>query len=71
MDCGDDGGPRGIDLGLAGGIRVEIGLSEQVGLSVGALYTHGLLNLDDSGQGDLSLKNRALSLRAGLAYSIG
>ena len=71
MDCGDDDGPRGIDLGLAGGIRFEIGLSEKAGLSVSAHYTHGLLNLDDSGQGDLSLKNRALSLRAGLAYSIG
>ena len=72
-DCHDDldDGPRKVDLGLAGGIRFEIGLSEKVGLSVGALYNHGILNLNDSGDDDITIKNRGMTLRAGLAYSIG
>ena len=78
-DCGDDDddGPRDVDLGLAGGIRFEIGLSEKVALSVGALYNHGLLNLndsgddDDDGEGDITIKNRGMTLRVGLAFPMG
>lgn len=35
-DCDDTS--KSMDLGLAAGARVEIGLSEKAGLSVGALY---------------------------------
>ncbi len=72
-DCvseeGADGGPRDTDLGLAGGLRLRVGLSEKVGVTVGALYTLGLQNLyeDDNA----SVKSRVLTLSAGLAYSIG
>ena len=62
---------RSMDLGLAGGVRFEIGLSEKAGLSVGAFYTYGLLNQNVDDNEALSIKHRVLTLRAGLAYSIG
>ena len=68
-DCGDDG-PKAMDLGLVGGARLEFGLSEKMGISVGALYNLGLLNMDDSGS-DETLKSRVMSLQAGIVYSIG
>ena len=57
------------DLGLAGGGGLEIKLLDTLGMSFGLLYTYGLLDLDKSDSD--SLKQRALSLRAGLVYSIG
>ena len=57
------------DLGLAGGGGLEIKLLDTLGMSFGLLYTYGLLDLDKSNSD--SLKQRALSLRAGLVYSIG
>ena len=68
-DCGDDG-PKAMDLGLVGGARLEFGLSEKMGISVGAMYNLGLLNMDDS-DSDATLKNRVMSLQAGIVYSIG
>ena len=68
-DCGDDG-PKAMDLGLVGGARLEFGVSDKMGVSVGALYNFGLLNMDDSGS-DETLKNRVMSLQAGIVYSIG
>lgn len=68
-DCGDDG-PKGMDLGLAGGARLEFGVSEKMGVSVGALYNLGLTNMDDSGAGE-SIKSRVMTLQAGIVYSIG
>ena len=67
-DCGDDG-PKSMDLGLAGGARLEIGLSEKMGISVGALYNLGLLNMDDS-DGSETIKSRVMTLQAGVVYSI-
>lgn len=58
-----------FDLGLAGGAGLEIGLSDALGVSLGALYTFGFLDMDKD-DGD-SLKHRVLSLRVGLVYSIG
>lgn len=55
------------DLGLAAGGELEIGLAEKLGLSIGVLYTHGVLDIDTVD--DASLKHRALTLRAGLVYS--
>ena len=70
-DCDEDTGleTSAFDLGLAGGGGLEIKLLDTLGISFGLLYTYGLLDLDKS-DGD-SLKQRALTLRAGLAYSIG
>ena len=68
-DCGSDG-PKALDLGLVGGARLEFGLSEKMGISVGALYNLGLLNMDDSDSDD-TIKNRVISLQAGIVYSIG
>ena len=70
-DC-DDGDVldrSNFDLGLAGGGGIEIGLSDALGVSLGVLYTFGLLDIDkDAGD---SLKHRVLSFRVGLVYSIG
>lgn len=68
-DCGDDG-PKSMDLGLMGGARLEFGISEKMGLSVGALYNLGLTNMDDSGD-DGSIKSRVITLQTGVVYSIG
>ena len=70
-DCdGDIGLDRSTyDLGLAGGGGLEIKLLDTLGMSFGLLYTYGLLDLDKSDSD--SLKQRALTLRAGLVYSIG
>ena len=68
-DCGDDG-PKSMDLGLAGGARLEFGLSEKMGVSLGALYNLGLTNMDD-GDGSETIKNRVLTLQAGVVFSGG
>lgn len=57
-----------FDLGVAGGGGIEIGLTDALGVSVGALYTFGLLDIDDADTS--SLKHRALNLRVGLVYSL-
>ncbi|MCE2398660.1 MAG: hypothetical protein J4F34_06450 [Gemmatimonadetes bacterium] len=69
-DCETDDGTRDTDLGLAGGVRLRMGLSERVGVTVGALYTLGLLNLAEDADDDGSLKIRVLTLGVGLAYAI-
>ena len=65
-DCneGADLSRSPFDFGLAGGGGLEIGLLDKLGISLGVLYTHGLTDLDTS-DGE-SLKQRALTLRAGL-----
>ncbi len=68
-DCGADG-PKSMDFGLTGGARLEFGMSERMGLSVGALYNLGLTNMDDT-DADGTIKNRVMSLQAGIVYSIG
>ncbi|MDE2975519.1 MAG: outer membrane beta-barrel protein [Gemmatimonadota bacterium] len=69
-DCDEDEW-RETDLGLGGGVRLRIGLSEEVGLTVGAFYTLGLPDLDEDDDFDITIKSRALTLRAGLAFPIG
>ena len=70
-DCNDATGlvTSTYDLGLAGGGGLEIKLLDTLGMSFGLLYTYGLLDLDKSDSD--SLKQRALTLRAGLVHSIG
>ena len=60
---------RSYDLGLAGGGGFEIKVLDTLGMSFDVLYTYGLLDLDLSDSA--SMKQRALTLRAGLVYSIG
>ena len=68
-DDGDVIDRSNFDLGLAGGGGIEIGLSDALGVSLGVLYTFGLLDLDEHDRD--SLKHRVLSVRVGLVYSIG
>ena len=68
-DCGEDG-PNTLDLGLMGGARLVIGVSEKLGLSLDALYNLGLLGMDDI-DSEITLKNRVMTLQAGIVYSIG
>ena len=56
-----------FDFGVAGGARLEVGLSGKLGLSLGMLYTHGLRNIGDNvGFG----ATRTLNVNIGLFYSI-
>lgn len=56
-----------LDMGLTGGARLELGLSEKMGFSTGVFYNLGLKN---AGTGNETTKTRALSLQAGLAFSL-
>jgi len=69
QDCED--GPKDLDFGVAGGAEAEIGLSDGLALSVGAVYTLGLLNVIDDAEGDEFMKNRTLTLRVGAVFPIG
>ena len=57
------------DFGLAGGGGLGLELSENLGVTVGAVYTYGLRNLLREEDGHL--KHRVLSVRAGFVYWIG
>ena len=75
-DCDGDGeffeesDRSALDLGLAGGARLEFSMSEKMAFSLGWLYNLGLLNMDTSDSGD-SIKHRVMSIQAGIVYSIG
>ena len=61
-----------IDLGAVGGIEAEVGLTEGLGLSVGAFYKLGLLNvLALAEPEDPKFTNRTLALRVGAVFPIG
>lgn len=66
--CGDDFDRPAYDFGLAGGGGLEIGLTRDLGLDLGALYNYGLTDLDNAD--NATVKHRVLTLRAGLSYSI-
>lgn len=68
-DDGDVIDRSNFDLGLAAGGGIEIGLSDALGVSLGVLYTFGLLDIDKEDSD--SLKHRVLSVRVGLVYSVG
>lgn len=68
--CGSAGlGLSRFDFGVSGGTGVEVALYDGMGVSVGVVYTLGLLNVGASRAGHL--KNRAMSLRAGVVTPIG
>ncbi|MCY3807868.1 MAG: outer membrane beta-barrel protein [Gemmatimonadetes bacterium] len=58
-----------LDFGVAGGVRINAGLGGRWGISLGALYTHGLR---DIGGYDMDFAaTRALNLSIGPSFSIG
>ena len=64
--------PKKYDVGVAGGGGIEIGLTDTLHASVGLLYTLGLFNISNEASEEvLTVKNRAMTLRAGLGYRIG
>lgn len=59
-----------------GGARLDMRLSGGLGLSAGALYTHGLKNVDagyviDGWKNRYYSRSRTLSLQIGLSYTVG
>ena len=64
-DRSDDPRVQPFDFGVAGGVQLDVGLSGNVGIVVGALHTHGLINTHTGDQ------TRTLTLRGGLSCSIG
>ena len=65
--CGDD--VSGIDLGITAGIGADMAIAEGMTFSVNLRYTLGLTNVDKAGEDDL--KNRNLSILAGVGFPIG
>lgn len=59
------------DYGVVGGTEVELELSGRIGAVFGALYTFGLMDINDEPDWAYVEKNRVLTLRAGLQFSIG
>ena len=59
------------DYGVVGGAEVEFALSGRVGATFAGLYTYGLLDINDEPEWGYVEKNRTLTLRAGLQFSIG
>ena len=57
-----------VDLAWGFGGGLDIGISENLSVSPGVLYTHGLADVDTATRA--SLKNRSLTLQIGLAYTI-
>ena len=69
-DCDEAGlDSREIDVGLAGGAGIDIGLTDSIDVHLGLLYTLGLSNVID--EGNETTKHRALTIRAGLGVPIG
>lgn len=65
-----------FDFGIAGGAHLETRIRGGLGLSVGALYIHGLKNVHsmdviEEWKNWYYSKSRTLTLRAGLSYTIG
>jgi len=53
---------------VAAGGGLELWLADRLGISLGALYTHGLQDIDTSND---SLRRRTLALRGGFVYLRG
>lgn len=62
---------RRLDVGLAGGAEIDIGLTDSVKARLGALYTHGLSDISKADErGDDTVRNRSLTIHAGLAVPL-
>ncbi len=69
-DCDDvDISLKSVDWGAMVGAGLDIGLTGNVSLVFGGFYNLGLTKIDDGGSVDR--KNRALSILAGLSFSVG
>ena len=75
-ECADEGPgdtidtpTTALDFGVAGGAGVEVRIVERVGLSLELLYTLGLRSIYD-GPLDQTVKNRAMTVQAGLVFPI-
>ena len=67
--CSETGAEfHGVDFGLAGGGGLGVRLSDRLGVEVGALYTYGLRDVDESETE--TVRHRVATLRAGLTYSV-
>ena len=64
-DCGEN--TNSFDFGITGGIGAGMAISEQMTFSVDLLYTLGILSADKVDD----IKNRTLTLRAGIGFPIG
>ena len=73
QDCEDIGESlRKLDLGLAGGFGVAIGLSGGASIRLDVLYNLGLLPVDSGGvTSSTDEKNRAATGMVGIAFPIG
>ena len=49
----DEDNFHGWDLGVAAGGGLEIGLSDELGITLGVLYSHGLKNIQRQGEGHM------------------
>lgn len=68
-ECDEVGLERSAaDVGWAVGGGLDIGITDNLSASPGIRYTHGLVDVDTATRA--SLKNRALTLQIGLAYTI-
>lgn len=61
---------RSFDVGLAGGAGIEIGLTDALGVSVGGLFTQGLVGVTTGNEDDPMVQHQVLTLRAGLVYTL-
>ena len=64
-DCGED--TNSFDFGITGGIGAGMAISEQMTFSVDLLYILGILSVSKVDD----IKNRTLTLRAGIGFPIG
>ncbi len=74
VDCDDpqlDTPLKSVDLGGMVGAGLNIGLTPTLSLVLDGFYDLGLTNIDDSGDVDNDVKNRAFSILAGLSFSVG
>ena len=70
-DCDEEDGLErsSLDLALMGGGGLEVGLPGSLSLTLDALYSLGLTDIDKSE--DDSVKNRVLTVRVGVAFPLG
>lgn len=71
-DCSEaDIETKTFDFGLVGGFGLDFGVSETLDLTLDVFYTLGLVSVDDTAPDPGDVKNRAFTIRAGLAIPIG
>lgn len=70
-DCDEaDLDTKSTQFGLMGGAGVDIGISDSMDLFLDVLYNLGLTTVDGSAE-EADVKNRAFTIRAGLAIPLG